>query len=622
LLLLNARELQFTVRLPSLLTSEIIVPYLRATDTDINFVRDALNRVNWKFGDPDQPSKRGVNVRTLTLNDVRVNYRDLLYDMWADLHGFSRNEGPYETRIGFAGRWLNAPFEGTADTGSIVSLRGSDRPFPMRIVGKAGRTSVQAEGQVIDITRFRHIESDFAISGPSLATLYAPLRVALPETPPYRARGRLKRQGDVYSYENFQGRIGNSDVAGSGRYELRKPRPFLTADVRSKLADIADLGPVVGKDDPARTNAAQSTAGATTSPPRRAQSDSVFPQRDFNLEKLNAMDADVRIVADRLRLPEQIPLENFSTHARVEAGVLTLDPLKFGFAGGDIVGTVVLDARENPMAGRTDVNFKRVKLSQLFPTVERLKQSGGSLGAQVRLAGRGNSVADLVGTSNGTVTAGIAGGRVSELAVWLVNLNVGEVIPLLFGGDRPTRVRCGAVALDVKDGVGTISSFVFDTEESRIEGGGSVDLKNERLDITLRPEAKKPGLLSLRGPIRIYGPFRDANFAISSQSIARGAGAVALGVVNPLLALIPLIETGPGEDTDCRAVLEPVRGAIRQSGKSVKEAPVAGEKVSRPDGQAPIVDAPPGKGSSNAERQPEAPIVDAKPGKPDKRRGG
>ena len=64
--------------------------------------------------------------------------------------------------------------------------------------------------------------------------------------------------------------------------------------------------------------------------------------------------------------------------------------------------------------------------------------------------------------------------------------------------------------------------------------------------------AKKPGLLSIRGPIRFHGPFADVDFAVAPQSIARGLGAIALGLVNPILALLPLVETGPGEDTNCR----------------------------------------------------------------------
>jgi uncharacterized protein involved in outer membrane biogenesis len=321
------------------------------------------------------------------------------------------------------------------------------------------------------------------------------------------------------------------------------------------------------------------------------------------------MDADVRLSAVRLGIPGQIPLNDFGTRARLDSGVLSFEPLNFAFAGGNVVAKLVLDASKEPLGGAVSADFKRVKLSQLFPTLEKLKESGGALGAQVRLEGRGNSVAALLGSANGIVTAGMAGGRVSELAVWLVNLNGGELIPLLFGGDRPTPVRCAAAALDVKNGVGTIDTLVFDTEESRITGGGVIDFRNERVDVTLRPEAKKPGLLSIRGPIHIQGPFRDVDFAVAPQSIARGLGAIALGIVNPILALLPLVETGPGEDTNCRAVLEPVKGAVRQSGKSEKEAPAPREKGGG-DSSAPIVNVPPGNSTLGVERQSKAPIVD------------
>lgn len=621
----RARELMFNVRLLSLLTDEIVIPHLRLTAGEVGFVRDAQGRANWRFRDPAQPRRRNVRVLTLAVDDVRVAYRDALNDLSADLHGETRKEGRYETRVGFNGRWRGGAFEGVADTGSVLSLRGSTQPFPMRIVGKAGATRLRAEGEVADITRFRHIDAVFAISGPSLASLYEVLKVALPDTPPYQAVGRLKRDDDIYAYEDFKGTIGSTDVAGSAKYVLREPRPMLTADLRSDKLDIADLGPIVGVDS-ARAGAppaARQTAGGAANKANgavdRAKAGQrtaaavpggrVLPDRPFNFEKLNSMDADVRLTAASLRFPGQVPLRDFATRARLDSGVLTLEPLNFAFAGGDVVARIVLDARDKPLAGSVSADFKRVKLKQLFPALDKLQQSAGSVGAQVRLDGRGDSVAALLGSANGSVAAGMAGGRVSELAVWLVNLHGGELIPLLFGGDRPTPIRCAAAALEVRNGVGQLSTFVFDTEESRITATGGVDFRNERLDVTLRPEAKKPGLLSIRGPIHLRGTFRDPDLMVAPQSIARGLGAIALGVVNPILALLPLIETGPGEDTNCRAVLEPVKGAVRQSGKSVDDAPKKDATVGR-DGQAPIVDVPPGKANAGAQRQPQAPIVE------------
>jgi hypothetical protein len=148
--------------------------------------------------------------------------------------------------------------------------------------------------------------------------------------------------------------------------------------------------------------------------------------------------------------------------------------------------------------------------------------------------------------------------------------------------------------------LGAVQVLVLDTDESRIDGSGGINLGSEQFDITLDPRPKKPGILSLRGPVHIYGTFRNADFRVTGQTIGRGVGAVALGIVNPLLALIPLIETGPGQNADCQAVLAPFAGALKQSGKKVADAPTADEKGSSP---APIVDRRKRSG-------PPAPIID------------
>ena len=49
--------------------------------------------------------------------------------------------------------------------------------------------------------------------------------------------------------------------------------------------------------------------------------------------------------------------------------------------------------------------------------------------------------------------------------------------------------------------------------------------------------------------------------------VARGAAAAALAVANPLLALLPFIETGPGKDSDCGALL----GSVKRKGAVKKE---------------------------------------------------
>jgi uncharacterized protein involved in outer membrane biogenesis len=172
------------------------------------------------------------------------------------------------------------------------------------------------------------------------------------------------------------------------------------------------------------------------------------------------------------------------------------------------------------------------------------------------------------------VQAALSQGQVSNLLDAVSGLNGGKIISLLMGGDQAIPINCGAVSFDVKDGQGRSEVFVVDTMDTRIEGDGTFDLDRERFDLTIAPKPKKAGILSLRTPVRVYGSFRSPGFELDKAGLAlRGGGALALALVNPLAALIPLIETGPGEDTDCRQLLAAAGPAAKAAAPTTRSKP-------------------------------------------------
>jgi hypothetical protein len=72
--------------------------------------------------------------------------------------------------------------------------------------------------------------------------------------------------------------------------------------------------------------------------------------------------------------------------------------------------------------------------------------------------------------------------------------------------------------------------MAFDTSDTVILGQGTLSLRDEELDLVLRPQP---------GPL-----------------LARAALAAVLYAVAPPAALLALIETGPGEDVGCRSAVE------------------------------------------------------------------
>jgi uncharacterized protein involved in outer membrane biogenesis len=192
----------------------------------------------------------------------------------------------------------------------------------------------------------------------------------------------------------------------------------------------------------------------------------------------------------------------------------------------------------------------------------------GILYGSADLKGRGESVASLLGTSDGKMSLAVDGGRISALLVELIGLDVAESVMMLGRKHNQVTLRCAVAGFDVKRGVASTDSFVIDTTDTVIQVDGSVDLAQERLDLETRPYPKDLSPLALRTPLLLKGPLRKPSVRPKAGPLAaRVAGAVALGAVNPALALLALIETGPGKDAECARFLAEAKakGAVKKT---------------------------------------------------------
>jgi AsmA protein len=148
-------------------------------------------------------------------------------------------------------------------------------------------------------------------------------------------------------------------------------------------------------------------------------------------------------------------------------------------------------------------------------------------------------------------------GEISRLLMEQIGLHVLEVVHLKLAGDKAVKLRCAVADFSVKRGVMQANALVLDTEVSTIAGTGSIDLAREKLDLTFVPKTRSTSPVALRTPIYITGSFSRPDIGLDKSRIAaRSAGAILLGIVNPLLALIPLVEMGPGVRSECARLIQ------------------------------------------------------------------
>lgn len=545
--MLTADAVDIAVDFPQLLRSQVVFPEVRLTRPVVFLEQGADGRKSWLLDRQQQDESARVLIGRLALDEGTLGYDDLAHK--TSIRSALSTGGLPTGDLGAPGVSFNArgQYKGLAlvargSGGPVLAIRNESTPYAVKIDATIGRTRVRADGTVTSLLQFSAVDVQLALKGDSLAQLFPLLGLAFPATPPYATQGRLWHQGTTWRYEKFAGRVGASDIAGSLQVDTGGPRPTLTGELVSQLLDLQDLGPVIGA-RPGQTGRAR-----------------VLPDLAFATERWRSVDAQVTLRAKTLRRPKELPLEDLQVHLGLRDAVLTLDPLHFGVAGGQLNAVVTLDGRKDPIQAHAQVWARKILLAQLFPTVNLTQTSIGQVNGEFDLAGSGNSVGRMLATSHGKVGLVVVGGEISKLLMEKIGLHLWEILALKVTGDRRIKVRCGVADFDVRQGVMQAKALIFDTEVTTIIGTGSIDLGQERLDLTLNPKTKNTSPLALRSPIYLRGSFGHPVAEVDKVRVAtRALGAVALGLVNPLLTLIPLIDAGPGQDSDCKQLVQAAR---------------------------------------------------------------
>lgn len=537
-LMLRADSIEASVRLLPLFYGQVYLPEVHLVRPELNLQVDAEGRRNWILERDQKPRNRPsrFHIQGLTFDKGRLRYQDALRDIavQADLSSDAKGVTAFARGI-----YRGVAAVAAARGDPVLLLKDADRPYALHFAGDFGDTSVEADGTITNIVQLTSVDLAVELAGKTLAGLYDVIGIALPETNAYRSQGRLARTDGMVRYQGFSAKVGESDLAGTLEFDTddKRPRTYMHGDVTAKLLNFADLGQLVGTDQPRKSG--------------------VLPDMPFDSTRWSSIDADVGIHAGTIKRPKQLPIENLATHIRMKDKVLTLDPLEFGIAGGKLAGSATLDGRKEPIAARLDMQVQNLSLPKLFPTIEKGKTSIGDINGLIDLTGRGDSVAQMLGTANGKLGVFIDGGKVSRFLMELAALDLWGVTKTKLEGDQPVDIRCAIGDFAVKDGVMHTNALVFDTQVVNIQGDGTINLKNEAMDLTLKPEPKDRSIVSLNSPLHIRGTFSKPKIAPDAGKLAaRGLGALIMGAINPLLAVLPLLNQGKDKDSPCQQLIQ------------------------------------------------------------------
>jgi hypothetical protein len=496
----------------------LVLPAVTITRPRLILERNAEGAANWEFRtastatDAVLPEKRTEFpiIQSVVIQDGSVRFNDRLRKIEADLKLIEAEAAGFldaPVKLKAEGSYQKQPLRLSLSGGSYQNLRSSTEPYPLHIDLAVGQLKAMLKGTLIGPLEMRGEDVTLSIQGDDMSKLYPIIRLVFPKTPPYRLTGRLKHEGEVWSFSNFSGRVGDSDLSGNIHVDTAPKRPKLKADLVSNLLDFDDLAGFIGG-TPSAGSGETASAEQKKKAADRQQSDRLFPDQQYDLERLNAMDAHVRLRAKKILAPK-LPIDNLDGVLHLQDGVLRFTPAAFGVADGRMEIYSTFDASKRPSKVRIDARMRRLDLRRFMPQSSFAQKTLSPISGRVMLSGTGESFRELMATASGNTFLAMTGGEISGRLIELAGLDVAESMVSLVRGDNPIPVRCALLDFEGNNGQMAVNTMVFDTSDTVIYGEGRVDLRNEKVDIVVLPVPKDFSPLSLRSYIRASGPLKD-----------------------------------------------------------------------------------------------------------------
>ena len=464
----------------------------------------------------------------------------------------------------YAAQPITARFVG----GALLSLRDAKNPWPVEMNVENGPTHVSLDGTLQDPVAFEGADVRLRFNGPDMGLLEPLVGFPIPKTAAYQIAGKLDVHGlDKIRFTDFQGRLGNSDIAGtieeqpSGTEVKGKTKPVVTFDLRSNRVDLADLNGFIGG-TPARSNTANATREEREAAAKANASPKLLPDTPISVPRLNWADIHLHYHGAHIE-GRNTPLDDLTVALDVVGGRITVHPISFGVGKGQLTG----DADLTPESGKTvhakiDLRMRNLDVSRMMAATHTF-EGAGSVSGVGAIDATGNSLASLLANGNGEVKMAMAGGDLSAVLVDLTGLQFGNALLSALGLPNKTQVQCFVGDLGLQHGILDFKAMTLDTGEGITNVSGNVDLSKETIDLALKTDAKHFSVGSLPTHINISGTFKDPKIRPGAEVAARAGAAAGLAALFAPLAILPTIQfgTSEAEDARCGELLQQARAS-------------------------------------------------------------
>ncbi len=569
-----ARVAEIDVRIPfwSLIRGELLVERLVLKRPALNLRVDADGRRSWTFDRPNRKAgtQRGAGggakgsdlaadlrklpVANVLIEDGTVTYVNEKREIEEEISSLDLEIGvsSLDSRLEATGdltlRDQQLEFRGSLNSISTL-LDGSPSELALHLIGQPLEANYEGTIALSPATRLAGTLTVQSGSLQALASWFDASVLEGAEDGPVALSGKLETTPASVSLTEADAQIGSTTIKGLAVLETRSGiRPRLSADLQVSQLDLGYWITPTGKPasdagDGRATTGDQGEPRSIDDLLRGTQTDKPqvrgfiarhgWSDVPFELNKLDIVDADVKLLIDRL------------IYRDVEAGVtritatladrsidVSIDEMQlYGGAGR---GTVRLDTSGSAAALKAELQVENVSTFDLLRDAAEFDWVDGKGEITLTITGDGRTEREIVETLDGKAEFAFRDGA-------LVGVDIPGIIDSLQQGRIPrlernaadrTRFSALTASFSIQDGIATNRDLQLDSELVDVTGSGTADLPHRTLDYTIRPmlvTTRRSGDESPAGlevPIRITGSWDHPTYAADLDAVLKNPGDV------------------------------------------------------------------------------------------------
>jgi len=348
------------------------------------------------------------------------------------------------------------------------------------------------DGRINDILSAEGMESSFVFEVATRPWLEAFYGHQVPGEHRIKGKATLVGSKNHFSIEGTAA-SGKTNVRTTIDMSRENERRSIVAQISAPSIYLEDLG-IYPEEREQKATAKKDKRG----PRKRIFSDEPYP-----FPELKDLDLSLSLDTEEV-IGSGFVLNDFDINVVLKDGFMLIGPLRVTYADGFMSLESTLDMRGTKPEMKLNLKAEDIDTADLFSYTHSPMILGGHLNLAIDLQSTGGSARELASALNGAVGIAIEHGQINRIA----NLLGADAIDFVTIARKPgtyQKLNCLALNFEFDDGIGSSKIIYIDTPSVRSQGTGTVNLREETVDLVIQPKPKK-GRLGGSSPVTIQGP--------------------------------------------------------------------------------------------------------------------